>query len=316
MSNILQHHFADLYDVKFEEFYDFFCTDVSNKTKNQLYDAYEKIRGDKDEVSFEDIARYYCDEDYDEMISILDFLTSASERLEEIYNRKELMTEDFIPNMVEKILYYDIGLRLRGFYDSLLKINQIINGNIKKVTKEAELGAKIKDILSTFKQSPAERQSIPKEEFSPSAKDQSFSRVEELQKRLNDFQKEIDTLKYVNSSPTHNAQFDYGEFPSQERDRKYETWTGGFDKPQAGGIGIKSDFLTGHVWPKSRMLLAIVSKMSKEGLLNAQQKGVLKDLIIEDDPRIMQCLKQYEVDGNRKSLYKNCLHLATTARFE
>ncbi len=79
------------------------------------------------------------------------------------------------------------------------------------------------------------------------------------------------------------------------------------------------------------MLLAIVSKMSKEGLLNAQQKGkkewkrkvylflkkgVLKDLIIEDDPRIMQCLKQYEVDGNRKSLYKNCLHLATNARFE
>jgi len=131
---------------------------------------------------------------------------------------------------------------------------------------------------------------------------------------LNDFQREIDTLR--NSSPTHDARFDYGEFPSQERDRKNETWTGGFEKAQAGGIGIKSDFLTGHVWPKSRMLLAIVSKMSKEGLLNAQQKGVLKDLIIEDDPRIMQCLKQYEVDGNRKSLYKNCLHLATTARFE
>ena len=35
-------------DVKFEEFYDFFCTDVSNKTKNNLYDAYEKIRGDKE----------------------------------------------------------------------------------------------------------------------------------------------------------------------------------------------------------------------------------------------------------------------------
>ncbi len=92
------------------------------------------------------------------------------------------MSEDFIPNMVEKILYYDIGLRLRGFYDSLLKINQIINTNIKSVTKESELGAKIKDILSTFKQSPAERQSIPKEEFSPSSKDQSFTRVDELQK--------------------------------------------------------------------------------------------------------------------------------------
>ena len=35
-------------DVKFEEFYDFFCTDVSNKTKNNLYDVYEKIRGDKE----------------------------------------------------------------------------------------------------------------------------------------------------------------------------------------------------------------------------------------------------------------------------
>jgi len=313
MSNILQMHFADPDDVKFEEFYDFFCTDVSNKTKNNLYDVYEKIRGDKDEVSFEDIARYYCDEDYESLISILGFLTSASERLEEIYNRKELTNEDFIPNMVEKILYYDIGLRLRGFYDSLLKINQIINTNIKKVSKESELGAKIKDILSTFKQSPAEQQTLPKE-FSPSEKNQSFSRVDELQKRLNDFQREIDTLR--TSSPTHDARFDYGEFPSQERDRKSETWTGGFEKAQAGGIGIKSDFLTGHVWPKSRMLLAIVSKMSKEGLLNAQQKGVLKDLIIEDDPRIMQCLKQYEVDGNRKSLYKNCLHLATTARFE
>ncbi len=34
----------------------------------------------------------------------------------------------------------------------------------------------------------------------------------------------------------------------KEKDRKYETWTGGFEKQQAGGIGIKSDFLTGHVW--------------------------------------------------------------------
>lgn len=27
--------------------------------------------------------------------------------------------------------------------------------------------------------------------------------------------------------------------------------------------------LTTHVWPKSRMLFAVVSKMTKEGLLNA-----------------------------------------------
>jgi len=31
--------------------------------------------------------------------------------------------------------------------------------------------------------------------------------------------------------------------------------------------------LTNTVWPKPRMLLAIVSKMSKEGLLNEKSKG-------------------------------------------
>ena len=44
--------------------------------------------------------------------------------------------------------------------------------------------------------------------------------------------------------------------------------------------------------------------------------GVLKDLIIDDDPRIIQCLRQYEIDGNRKTLYKNCLNLAMRAKVE
>jgi len=53
-------------------------------------------------VSFEDIASiiqktiiynnykkgFYCEEDYDTLISILDFMNSASEKLEEIYSRK------------------------------------------------------------------------------------------------------------------------------------------------------------------------------------------------------------------------------------
>ncbi len=41
--------------------------------------------------------------------------------------------------------------------------------------------------------------------------------------------------------------------------------------------------LTTQVWPKSRMLFAVVSKMSKEGLLNEAQRGVLKDLILDYD---------------------------------
>lgn len=72
-----------------------------------------------------------------------------------------------------------------------------------------------------------------------------------------------------------------------------------------------SGLLTYHVWPKSRMLLAIVSRMLKEGLLSPEQKGKLKDLILDEDPKMLQCLQQYEMDGNRKVLYSSFLKLAT-----
>jgi hypothetical protein len=72
-----------------------------------------------------------------------------------------------------------------------------------------------------------------------------------------------------------------------------------------------SEFLTYHVWPKPRMLLAIVSRMLKEGLLNPEQKGKLKDLILEGDAKMMQCLQQYEMDGNRRLLYSSFLKLAS-----
>ena len=69
MSGILQNYFSDpdgkccnlslkpttilliilsVIDIKFEEFYDFFCTNISNKTKNNLRDVYNQIKGDKE----------------------------------------------------------------------------------------------------------------------------------------------------------------------------------------------------------------------------------------------------------------------------
>jgi len=95
---------------------------------------------------------------------------------------------------------------------------------------------------------------------------------------------------------------------SQTSDKRNENWIFEGDREE------KSEGLTGHVWPKSRMLLAIVSKMAKEGIINHQQRGLLKDLIIETDSRIINCLRQYELDGDRKKLYKDCLNLATTAK--
>ena len=61
--------------------------------------------------------------------------------------------------------------------------------------------------------------------------------------------------------------------------------------------------LTTHVWPKSRMLFAVVSKMSKEGVLTPEQRGILKDLILEYDSRLVSYLKEYDRLGNKDRLY-------------
>jgi hypothetical protein len=60
------------------------------------------------------------------------------------------------------------------------------------------------------------------------------------------------------------------------------------------------------------MLFAVVSKMSKEGLLNEGQRGVLKDLILDYDQRLLQCLQEYETGGDRDRLYFNFLTLANS----
>lgn len=73
----------------------------------------------------------------------------------------------------------------------------------------------------------------------------------------------------------------------------------------------RSELLTNHVWPKSRMLLVIVSRLFKEGMLNHQQRGQLKELILEEDLSLLQCLQQYEADGDRRQLYSSFLKLAT-----
>lgn len=72
--------------------------------------------------------------------------------------------------------------------------------------------------------------------------------------------------------------------------------------------------LTTHVWPKSRMLFSIVSKMSKEGALSDYQRGVLKDLILEYDQRLINCLTLYEQEGDRERLYASMREIANQTR--
>ena len=42
------------------------------------------------------------------------------------------------------------------------------------------------------------------------------------------------------------------------------------------------------------MLFAVVSKMSKEGLLTLAQRGYLKDMILDYDTRLVACLQEYD----------------------
>jgi|TARA_B110000285_G_C14985199_1_gene543417 hypothetical protein len=58
------------------------------------------------------------------------------------------------------------------------------------------------------------------------------------------------------------------------------------------------------------MLFAIVSKMSKEGVVNEKQRGVLKDLILEQDTRLLTCLANYEAEGDRNTLYRSFIDIA------
>lgn len=71
------------------------------------------------------------------------------------------------------------------------------------------------------------------------------------------------------------------------------------------------DNLTMHVWPKSRMLFAIVSNMTKKGILpNPEQAGVLKDLILEEDERLLNLYTEYEAQGDREKLYEGFKNIA------
>ena len=76
--------------------------------------------------------------------------------------------------------------------------------------------------------------------------------------------------------------------------------------------------LTNEVWvnnlliqPKSRTLLSIASKMYKENLITSKQKGILKELILDDNKNLGMFLSLYEMNNNYKILYDNIIKLVT-----
>jgi hypothetical protein len=68
--------------------------------------------------------------------------------------------------------------------------------------------------------------------------------------------------------------------------------------------------LTKFVWPKSRTLLSIISKMFLENYINEKQRGLLKELIMDHDESLLNILHEYEVGGNCIKLYECIKNLA------
>jgi hypothetical protein len=64
------------------------------------------------------------------------------------------------------------------------------------------------------------------------------------------------------------------------------------------------------------MLFAVVSKMSKEGALTDYQRGQLKDLILENDNRLLSSLALYEQQGDREKLYASMREIANQAHIK
>lgn len=68
--------------------------------------------------------------------------------------------------------------------------------------------------------------------------------------------------------------------------------------------------LTSLVWPKSRTLLSIISKMYSEKYISAQQRGVLKEMIIDRDPTLSKYLNEYEITGDSLKMYQKIIDLS------
>lgn len=68
--------------------------------------------------------------------------------------------------------------------------------------------------------------------------------------------------------------------------------------------------LTKYVWPKSRTLLSIISKMYSEGYISNTSRGDLKDLIMDHDPLLIHILNEYEVSGDSEKLYQSIKDLS------
>eukprot|EP00347_Sterkiella_histriomuscorum_P022525 403338163 len=197
-----------------------------------------------------------------------------------------------------------------GFNERLLRLI-CVNQAIMKMQKELGTLQYIKeDLLASF------------EEQEPSDKLQEFIttlKVKQPNFQSNQDQPVIDkNIQQIDLKLQNMMQFmndfavNFQQNPVSASNQFYRPSSSSYSiRPSSSGY--RAGLLTTHVWPKSRMLFAIVSKMSKEGFLNEQQRGILKDLILDYDSRLQTSLQDYEISGDRDKLYYNLINVANSS---
>lgn len=68
--------------------------------------------------------------------------------------------------------------------------------------------------------------------------------------------------------------------------------------------------LTNKVWPKSRTFLSIISKMFNDNYIDENQRGLLKEMIMDQNQYLDNILDEYEIDADSNKLYENIIALA------
>lgn len=63
------------------------------------------------------------------------------------------------------------------------------------------------------------------------------------------------------------------------------------------------------IQPNKKMLLSITANMFSEGLLDFKQRGIMKELILDQNPILNKLISTYQLDSDVNLLYKNILDI-------
>eukprot|EP01017_Pseudomicrothorax_dubius_P005528 TRINITY_DN11418_c0_g1_i7.p1 TRINITY_DN11418_c0_g1~~TRINITY_DN11418_c0_g1_i7.p1 ORF type:complete len:238 (+),score=47.80 TRINITY_DN11418_c0_g1_i7:285-998(+) len=222
------------------------------------------------------------------MVEISGLLAQAKRKTAELLEdiKEKLYRESsFHENLINRIILEEISVGRNEIGFHLSELAQTTEKMIKIASTQYDLSSKtlqlISDILNKSSLSRLE-----KPERVNGNSDNKF-RIQDLRKKINHLNNAMlsieneyeDTSNFMESL---NEDFFMERKPFGAFDSKDQTPAGAqvnvdVFKNELIPIEDTSEFLTNTVWPKSRMLFAIISKMSKEGLLNQDQKGMLKD---------------------------------------